>query len=544
MTKWRVWAWTGCALIVLLSLWARAVASPAHAATQERLAFGLTSPLATPTPTATPIPVLTATPTFSPTPTPTRTPMPPTPTPTPSQTPLPTRPPTPTSTPTPTLTPTPTQPSTPTPTTPPTSTPTPTQTPIHPASIEGRVWQDDNRNGIVDSGEASLAGVKVILKRTDGGLISITFTQADGRFRFLGLEPGRYNVREEDPPGFASSTPNEVTVLIQAGQTWHLTFGDYPAVPTATPTSTPTATVTPTFTPTPTPTPTFTPTPSPTPLPETCRDMIQNQGFESRDGWELPHTPYRPSYVNAGGFPSGAGPKAGEWALRLGTLVPGDPRSYSSARQIVEIPANALMAQLEFWRWTFSTDTNGGDRQELLLLHPDTRRLIAVLWRAAPAENRRAWEQTKIDLLNYRGGRYLLYFNVYNDEDTAVSAMFVDEVHLIVCVPPTPTPVPTPTSPPPPPTPTPTPTAAIPRESGFQSSPVPTASPTPTPSPTMTRAERGGMLSSLRQAVRGLSNQARSLLAGICIPATIIFVFLVILLVLILRRQEESSPAD
>ncbi len=550
MGQWRLWVWGGCLLLAFLTGWLYMGAMPAHAGMGTSVVLGLTSPLATPTPTATPLPVFTATPTYSPTPTPTETPLPTRPaTPTPTLTLTPTSTPyVPTPTPTPTYTPTPTWPPTPTPI--PSPTPTPTKTPALPAVIGGKVWQDTNRNGLVDSGEPALAGVKILLLRPDGTLLSIAFTQADGRFVFPGLAASTYVVREEDPPGFTSSTPNEVTVSVQPGETWNLTFGDYPAAPTVTPTptasptSTPTFTVTPTATSTPTSTATPTATATPTPWPEPCQDLIQNPGFESRDGWDLPNTPYRSAYVDASGFPSGAGPKEGQWALRLGTIQPGDPRSYSSARQVVTLPANATMARLEFWRWTFSTDTDGGDRQELMLLDPATEQVVAVLWRARPAENHRAWEQMVLDLLNYRGGRYILYFNVYNDDDVHVTAMYLDEVHLIVCVPPTPTPVPTPTPPPPPP-PTATPTPQMPHETGVEPTPVPThtlaPSPTPVKSPTPAAGAGRGGISPLSRIVGGWAAQARPVLGGICIRAMIVFVFLLLLIILLVRRPEAAS---
>ncbi len=510
MRRGYLWAWGGGGALLAALMWLL-LAPPLWAEGTKAPALGLTSPLATPTSTPTPTPSAT-----------------PTSTATPTDTPVATRPPTPTWTPTPTPTATFTVPPSPTPT--PTPSPTPTSPPAL-GDIQGIVWQDDNRNGQRDTEEPALSGVQIVLMAPDRTVLSVTFSAGDGRYAFANLPAGQYIVQEQDRPGYASSTPNEVLVNVQPGQTWIIDFGDYPLSPTPTPTPVPTATFTPTPTSTPTsaptPTPTFTPTPAPTPTPTPwptwCRDIIVNPGFEGRDGWDLFRTPYAPGYVNATGFPAGARPLAGNWAMRLGTLQVVDPESYSSVRQLIDLPSDAHLIRLEFWRWTFSLDTNGGDRQEVLLLSPDTRQVQAVLWRANPAENARRWILAKIDLLAYKGNRFLLYFNVYNDHDTDVSAMFLDEVHLYVCAPPTPNPLPSPT---PTPLPTATPTQAAPRPAEMQPAMAP--SPTPTPTPATTPALRERIQTALRTA---------------CILATLIFAFLFLLMYLILtgRRHEAGG---
>lgn len=71
------------------------------------------------------------------------------------------------------------------------------------ASIAGRVYADNNDNGRIDSGEAGIAGVRVVLHGTDdlGQAVDATATtDANGAYRFDGLRPGTYTVTEPDQP--------------------------------------------------------------------------------------------------------------------------------------------------------------------------------------------------------------------------------------------------------------------------------------------------------------------------------------------------------
>ncbi len=126
------------------------------------------------------------------------------------------------------------------------------------------VWNDLNRDGIYTADEPPLAGAQLLLYDEDNHLLGQRVTLGNGRYEFTDLDPGRYRLEEVDPPGYVSSTPNQIVVDIIGGLNLEVYFGDYPApTPTATPTASPTPTVTPT--PTATPTPPNSPLPTPTP---------------------------------------------------------------------------------------------------------------------------------------------------------------------------------------------------------------------------------------------------------------------------------------
>lgn len=82
--------------------------------------------------------------------------------------------------------------------------------------ISGRVWFDENRNGLQDAGEEGLGGIPVALD--DGGPqenLHLAVTDEMGDYVFRGLEAGTYEVRvHRAPPRMSSTTPSALHVLL------------------------------------------------------------------------------------------------------------------------------------------------------------------------------------------------------------------------------------------------------------------------------------------------------------------------------------------
>jgi hypothetical protein len=183
-----------------------------------------TCPNPTYTPTATPTPPWTATPTPTATSTPTATYTPSaTPTVTSTPTPTPTATPTSTSTSTPTITSTPT--ATNTPGGPLTPTPTPTATAASTGSLCVLVYSDRNGNHQRDPGEGILSGA-IVTVTTDSTLVGVRITDGTEPYCFTGLTPGAYTVKEQNPPGYESTTWDTWIVTVDAGYSTVVEFGD------------------------------------------------------------------------------------------------------------------------------------------------------------------------------------------------------------------------------------------------------------------------------------------------------------------------------
>jgi SdrD B-like domain/FlgD Ig-like domain len=63
------------------------------------------------------------------------------------------------------------------------------------SAVTGHVWQDTNRNGVIDSGEAPFTGQMLMLFNASGANVASGQTGTDGSFSFGGLADGTYTVK-------------------------------------------------------------------------------------------------------------------------------------------------------------------------------------------------------------------------------------------------------------------------------------------------------------------------------------------------------------
>ncbi len=78
--------------------------------------------------------------------------------------------------------------------------------PDFPYALGDRVWLDNNRNGLQDSGETSITGVTLTLRDGAGSFIATASTDASGGYGLTTL-PGTYTVDVSDPSNYASGGP-------------------------------------------------------------------------------------------------------------------------------------------------------------------------------------------------------------------------------------------------------------------------------------------------------------------------------------------------
>ncbi|MBV7534453.1 carboxypeptidase regulatory-like domain-containing protein [Duganella sp. sic0402] len=92
------------------------------------------------------------------------------------------------------------------------------------ASVGDRVWLDSNKNGVQDSSESGVSGVKVMLMDAEGKQVGLTATtDANGNYLFSNLKPGSYTVVFDKltlPEGmtFGNAANATQTVTLTSGQ--------------------------------------------------------------------------------------------------------------------------------------------------------------------------------------------------------------------------------------------------------------------------------------------------------------------------------------
>jgi uncharacterized repeat protein (TIGR01451 family) len=92
---------------------------------------------------------------------------------------------------------------------------------LYHARISGIVFDDMDSDGFKDPGEPGLAGANVSLDGSD----NIT-TGASGEYSFLTGTAGSHTVKEINPAGYRSTTPDQVNIDVTLGNTYYVNFGD------------------------------------------------------------------------------------------------------------------------------------------------------------------------------------------------------------------------------------------------------------------------------------------------------------------------------
>ena len=122
--------------------------------------------------------------------------------------------------------------------------------------------------------------------------------------------------------------------------------------------------------------------------------------------------------------------------MRLG----GTNRSFSTAYQSMDVPADAQHVMLSFWYYPLCADT-AHDYQYVLVLDDATGGILE--WLLNVRSDTQRWTSSQHSLDAYRGRRIRISFGVYNDGTAGATSMYVDDVAVLACGVPTPTATPT-----------------------------------------------------------------------------------------------------
>jgi hypothetical protein len=165
--------------------------------------------------------------------------------------------------------------------------------------------------------------------------------------------------------------------------------------------------------------------------------VVVNGGFEADGGWDFPDTPLPAATT---GVVTHTGTRAARIGFGAGSATP-TRTAYSSVRQTVAVPSDALTATLRFHYYphTDEATTNAavpdaavegssalaGDFQYAMIAETGefllTRRLV----------NAGGWLSQTVDLTKYAGQSITLHFGVANDGEDGHTGMYLDDVALL-----------------------------------------------------------------------------------------------------------------
>jgi hypothetical protein len=90
--------------------------------------------------------------------------------------------------------------------------------------VTGKVFADNNRDGVMQSVEAGIANRTLQLLDVDGNIAQTVQTDAQGRFKFDHIGTGTFTLHEVLPPGWVQTTPDQ-SISITKGMTLAVVVG-------------------------------------------------------------------------------------------------------------------------------------------------------------------------------------------------------------------------------------------------------------------------------------------------------------------------------
>ncbi|MGE3310188.1 MAG: SdrD B-like domain-containing protein [Limisphaerales bacterium] len=93
------------------------------------------------------------------------------------------------------------------------------------ATASGRVFNDENGDGVRGTSEPGIGGARLTLLRSGDNSPLETQTANDGTFLLTGLPTGEWRIEVGGIPGFQSTTPASVTIDLAADTSLHASFG-------------------------------------------------------------------------------------------------------------------------------------------------------------------------------------------------------------------------------------------------------------------------------------------------------------------------------
>src|SRR5262249_3652237 len=104
-----------------------------------------------------------------------------------------------------------------------------------PSQISGRVFVDDERNGIQDASDKGVPNALVFLDSDGDGKFDSTerstFTDAQGHYAFDNVAPGTYSILQVPPPSYSQSTPVLSNITVNGSSLTQEDMGDTRVIP-------------------------------------------------------------------------------------------------------------------------------------------------------------------------------------------------------------------------------------------------------------------------------------------------------------------------